>query len=384
MNILTPTKEQQRSLDKAKIRLMTKPDTVFFSELVFSHKTVWTDSIPTAGVNGVTMFFNPEFWNEQSEEQQLGLLVHEALHTALMHITRKGVRDSKIHNIAADHVINIMITDRGFKIPDGGYCDYRFRGMHTNQVYDILMAEKKTNPLQDLNGDEAMDGIGEDLLPCPEGLTPKELEDRIEQTVVRASIRSEQEKDSAGTIPGDIKIFLNGLLKPKLPWDRLLLRYMNNMTRSDYSMAKPNRKYLPEFYLPTLSTKRLSDIAFSVDSSGSVSDDEFKQFISDTSQVIKRLTPEQITFIQFDTKIHSVNKIKSLRDLMNLTFTGRGGTDVTELIEWANKNKPELLVVFTDGAFIAPKVKTKVNTLWIIHNNKGFVPPFGHVIHYTI
>ena len=76
--------------------------------------------------------------------------------------------------------------------------------------------------------------------------------------------------------------------------------------------------------------------------------------------------------------------IKSVQELMQLKFTGRGGTDITTVIEWANQNKPQLLMVFTDGFFRFPGIRTKVPTTWLIHNNPTFAAPFGKVVHYEI
>ena len=96
------------------------------------------------------------------------------------------------------------------------------------------------------------------------------------------------------------------------------------------------------------------------------------------------MKPECITFIQFDTEIHSVDHVKSVQELMQLKFTGRGGTAITPVIEWANQNKPQLLMVFTDGFFRFPGIQTKVPTTWLIHNNPTFAAPFGKVVHYEI
>ena len=52
----------QKALDKAKVALMSKPDSVFFTTVCFSLKHVWDDSIPTAQTNGLEIRYNPEFF----------------------------------------------------------------------------------------------------------------------------------------------------------------------------------------------------------------------------------------------------------------------------------------------------------------------------------
>lgn len=96
------------------------------------------------------------------------------------------------------------------------------------------------------------------------------------------------------------------------------------------------------------------------------------------------MKPDKITVIQFDTEIKSVNEVRNVRELMNISFTGRGGTLINPVLEWANKNKPQLLLVFSDGYFHFYALETKVNTLWLIHDNEKFQAPFGKTIHYEV
>ena len=125
-------------------------------------------------------------------------------------------------------------------------------------------------------------------------------------------------------------------------------------------------------------------MAIAVDVSGSVSDEEFKVFVSETHSIMRMLHPKKISLIQFDVGIKSVSEVKNVKELMGVQFKGRGGTHIDPVLEWANENKPQLLLVFTDGDFHKPKVETRANTIWLIHNNKDFKAPFGKIIHYNI
>ena len=126
------------------------------------------------------------------------------------------------------------------------------------------------------------------------------------------------------------------------------------------------------------------DIAIAVDASGSVSDDDFKVFVSETNGILRMMKPDKLTLIQFDSKIKSVDKIGSIQDLMNVQFFGRGGTRIEPVMEWAKENKPKLLLVFTDGEFNFYNTDYKTNTVFLIHNNPRFKSPYGKVIHYEI
>lgn len=364
-----------KALSKAKIALMTLPDTVFFCELAFSLKYEWDDTMPTACTNGVYMKLNPEWFMALTQPQQIGLILHETMHTVYMHMLRRGHRDHRRYNIAGDHVINLMLLERRFQLPPDGYHDPAFKGMTTEAVYDLL----PTDPDPDFTPD-VVEG------DCVE--SPQEIEQQVQQTLIRAALRSEQEGDTPGTVPGDIKLFLDGLLNPKLPWNKILIQYLNRYTKSDYSWRRPNRRFMPEFYLPSLHSTSLIDLAIAVDISGSVTDYEFKTFISEIAAIFRMLKPEKITLIQFDTAIKSVDSIKGFNDLVNVSFTGRGGTDFEPVLQWAQtkSNTPQLLLVFTDGAFRFRTQTYKGDVLWLIHNDKKkrFNPPYGKTIHYEV
>lgn len=377
---------QEKALSQTKIALMARPDSVFFCELAFSLKCQFSEETQTASTNGKRILFNPNFFMQQTPEARLGLLLHETLHPAYLHLTRRGARDPKLWNIAADHVINLVILERGFKLPEGGYHDERFRGMHTEQVYDILKDEQD-NSAEDPS-DEPMGGTGLDLEEAGEDCTPQEIaeiEEMVEQAVVRAAIRSQQEGDKPGTVPGDLQFFIDKLLKPKLPWNRILQKYLSEYTKGDYTFRKPNRRFFPDYYLPSLHSEALMDIAVAVDASGSVSDDEFQRFISEIAGIFRMTKPKRISLITFDTAIRQVDEVTSFQALSRIEFTGRGGTDIGEVVDWINQHKPRLTLVFTDGHFDFRDHLTQHDTVWLIHGGiPQFQPPFGKTIRYEV
>ncbi len=162
-------------------------------------------------------------------------------------------------------------------------------------------------------------------------------------------------------------------------------KYLNAFSKSDYSFRKPNRRFFPEYHLPSLYGNKLMNLTIAVDTSGSVSDEDFHVFVSEVASILRMMKPDEITLLQFDTGIKSIDKIKDIKDLMKCKFTGRGGTQIAPVLEWANANKPQLLLVFSDGEFNFYGSTTKSETLWIIHNDTqgSFKPTFGKTIHYS-
>lgn len=361
--------EHEIALSKAKIQLMSRPNSAFFTTLCFSLIHMFDESIPTACTNGKQVRYNPKFFMELSPEERVFLLLHETLHCAYLHMDRLKERTHRKWNIACDHVINLQLIERGFSMPKDGYASSQYAGMSSEEVYDLLPDDPQAPCDMDLQE--------------PEG-DPGELAKDIQDILVRASVQSRVSGDAPGTIPGEIEIFLNKLLNPKLPWNRILQKYLQSFAKNDYSFRKPNRRFFPKHHLPSLYSNNLMDIAIAVDTSGSVSDRDFLRFISETHSILRMMKPEKIHLIQFDTQIKSVDVIKNTNDLSKTTFTGRGGTYIDPVVKWANENKPQLLLVFTDGHYSFPKESTKIPVIFLIHENPAFTSPFGKVIHYEI
>lgn len=363
----------QLALNKAKIQLMTRPDSTFFTTVLFSLVHIWDNSLSTAATNGKYIKYNTEFFMSLDEEERLFLLLHETLHVVLMHMCRLGERDHSKWNKAADYVINALLISLGYKMPSMGLYDPQYIGMSTEEVYKLLP------------DDDPQDCPWPDLEAPSEEIIEK-VNEAIKEILIRAAIQSKMAEDKPGTIPGEVQIFLDNLLTPKLPWHRILKKDLNSLAKHDYSFRRPNRRFQPDHYLPSMYSETLVDVAVGTDTSGSVSDYDYSTIITETASIFKTVKPKKLTLIQFDTKIKDVSVLKSIHDLRSVKFEGRGGTDIHPLLDWAVINKPQLLLIFTDGHFKfkseLPIIKSKI--IWLIHNNNKFKAPFGKVIHYEI
>lgn len=386
----------QLALDRAKIALIQTPESAFFTTIVFSLKQRWNDKISTACTDGVYMEWNPEFFMSLPPEQRVGVMVHEGCHVAYDHMGRLNLgkqRCPDIWNRAADHVINLMIEARGFKLPSFRLADARFKDMSTEQVYDILEKEAangKPMPQQKMPDlvyvpmdGPGTDGQGGDKDGEGSGMSAAERDARVRAIIIRAAMASKMAGEKPGTVPGEVELFLDNLLNPKLPWQTLLRRYFTEFSKNDYSWKRPNRRFFPAHYLPSLHSINLQDMTFYVDISGSVEDFQFKLFISEIAGVLKMLKPKKITIVQFDTKIHHVNSVTNMQELSKIHFHGRGGTHIECILKHMEDNKNSLSLVFTDGHFSWPRDRFPHKILWLINDNERFKPHYGNAIHFS-
>ena len=380
---------EDRALSRAKIQLIRIPNTIFYTTILFSLKTMWTEKIETAATNGTHLYINPVFFLDLSEELRIGVIVHEVLHVALQHMIRCKDMHRKLGNVAADHVINLTILGTGkYKLPEWVLKDGRFTGMNTEQVYQILYDEAEK--------EKANGGAGADGIMIPGGADVQYPEDSIEADVIeravagiiqKASMTAKSENQQAGDIPGDVDIYLQEVINPKLPWNVILQNYFTAFAKDDYSWSRPNRMFMPDHYLPSPFSEAVCNLAEAFDLSGSVSHEEISHFVTENLIIREMLSPEIITVIGFDTEITGIQEITPEMDLFTeLAFKGGGGTDIDPVLQWAIDNNPEVLLIFTDGEFAMPgkELHPTCPVIWLIHDNEDFTAPFGEVILYDI
>jgi len=377
------TEHSQEALDKAlsktKISLLRYPDSAFFATLVFNLKHEFSEAIPTACTNGKTIRYNPDFFMKLDRKERLGLILHEIMHVAMLHMVRLKSHDPVRWNVATDLWINPQLLDRGFTLPKGALVDRQYDGLSSEEIYDKL---PDPDPEEVETHFELGDGGGSDALTEEQ---TEELEAEIQDILVQAQIQSRMAGDKAGTIPGEIELYIDQLLKPKLPTATLLRRYLNSFNKDDYSWKRPNRRFMPDHYLPSLHSEALGHIAVAVDASASVSDDEFHRFVSEVGGILRQMRPKRISLVTFDSQVRSVDEVHNLRELVQVSFTGRGGTSIEPVLEWVEAHTPQVTLVFTDGYFhYPPNHRTRQALIWLVHSNPRFKAPHGKTFHYQL
>lgn len=372
-------------LKKAKIAMMMRPDTVFYTTILFSLEQEFTEDIPTLATNGKKLLINPEFFTNYDQDFQLMFLSHEVLHVALDHMHRAQDRDHQLWNIAGDYVINDLLVLAGYPMPEFAAHDATYRDMTTEQVYDLL--DQKTGAQKaTFMSSMRSNNNGEDIQypDSSDGSADNVTKEEVAEIVLRAVTQVKAMDKGIGSIPGEAVITLDRVLNPRLPWHTILQNYLLDFSKDDYSFRRPNKRFLPNHYLPTAHTESITNLAIAVDCSGSVTDTEFNIFIGKICEIQQTVNPKKITVVPFDTRIKNVQTLNQGEDaLRTLVFNGRGGTNITPVLEWVKDNKPTVALVFTDGHFMQREPLTKdTPILWIINDNADWCTDYGQVIHY--
>jgi predicted metal-dependent peptidase len=408
MEIVSPDKAEKidAAFTQARIELMRHDKWTFFSALtmLLKQEVDTNPNVKDAAVSDTHTYYNSDYMLSLTKMQRVTVMAHLAMHVALKHGLRQGDCDPALYNEACDHVTNLALAGAGFDPIPEWKCDSRFRDMTVPQVYKILLDEQPPQPPQPQPDPDSGDGQGQpqqgegdkpypmsgDILP-PEKGEDGEAKDEIE---VSAEIDSKlmqaaqmvEMGSNPGNIPKDIQVYLDSLLKPKLPMAYYLRRFFRKLDKSDYSWKKINRRFAP-MMIPGLSSEnKLDDLVFAYDMSCSVTMEDIKRYNSEMVGVTRQLRPDSVKIVQFDTQIKSVDTVKSVKDLMALKLVGRGGTNIEPLMQWAKKNKPKALIVFTDGEYRHPETNPGCPVLWMIHgySRERFNCDFGTIIRFEV
>ena len=399
--------DAEDALSKAKVKLMIKKDCAFFATLILQTPVYWltADEVDTAATDGKNLFFNPEFFLGLDPDERIFLVLHEVMHNVYNHGIRLGFRDHTTWNEAGDYVINDDLIQRGFKMPKDGLHDVGYRGMSADEVYEDLISKKDKGqsnapaPWQDIKappdsqqGDGTPDpnGNGQGGQGQNQGLggvqapTAQEVEDHNKNLLTQATQASQMSGDKAGTVPGSLERTLEEMLKPKLPWNKILAKFLFSLNKNDYSWRKPNRRFISQgIIMPSLHSEGVGRIDFAVDTSGSVSESDFNRFISEIGYVFKTFNPKEIGVMQFDSVLQSNDKCCSVQDFLKIKFSGGGGTRIEPVLEVFKDNDAKALIILTDGyLYHGAELDPKKPVVWAIYDNPRFVPNFGTAIHF--
>ena len=124
----------------------------FFGSVVASVDYKENKDIPTAGTDGETIYYNPEYLESLSVEEQTFIFAHEVCHIAFNHILRSEGKDPKLWNIATDAVINQFLKRDGLKMALGGIDMAEAINYDAEQLYEKLLQEKQQRQQQQQTG----------------------------------------------------------------------------------------------------------------------------------------------------------------------------------------------------------------------------------------
>lgn len=364
---------------KAKTRMILNQP--FFAQIAVSLQFVNTDDmgegvskqITTMATDGTHVYWNPQFVEELSLDEVTGVIAHEVMHVVWLHMLRRGDRNHTLWNIAGDYAINPTVMDAGFILPRDpkykGLYDEKYRNWTADAIYNDLLKDAVKIEMEfsadgdpdsgDDKGDgqggkgkkvlwgAILDAKGKDGEPLSES-QKRELEEEIKIKVKSAA----EAAKSIGKLPGGLEGLIDAVGKPKINWKDYIQNWVSGKIPDDYSWTRPNRKMMTNYgiYMPRMQMNGAGIGVLSIDTSGSVSDEELRSFVREIVGVIEICNPEKLIIVQHDAIVQKIEEWQAGDDFSGLKIKGRGGTNITPVFKkLSDLDDPiDWMIVFSD------------------------------------
>ena len=399
-----------KRITKARAQLILRKPFFGFLSLRLEPKEMKAEDMPmpTMGTDGERLYYVPEFVNEQSDEHLQSIVCHECLHAALAHIWRRGEREPLRWNLAIDGAVNYQLQEQGFPLPPGLVMLPEAEKLSAEELYARIRQEEQKFSISGAggetrqiegdawddhsqhgkadsgdNGDGEGGGASREMESMGKALAEaekraRELESKWKEWVSQAR----QIAKSQGTGLGSLEQQIDELLEPRLPWKELLRNFVLSTAKSNYRLIPPNRKHIWRgLYLPSIYGEEV-EIAFAVDTSGSMSDEEVKEGLSEVKAICDQFEGYTIHLYQCDYGIQEYRELTAYNFDFPDKIKGRGGTSFVPVFEdIAEKNlNPACLIFFTDLLGDFPDMPPQYPVIWLATTEQEV--PFGEIIRY--
>jgi predicted metal-dependent peptidase len=355
-------------------------------------------AVPGLGTIGITkhmlLVYDPEWIAQRTQEEMGALYWHEVMHKVLDHHNRRGDKNPYLYNVAGDIFINDQGRNMQLMFPKGGMFPELFgfpKNLSTEEYYALLYkkAEEQIKEIIDeLQKDpnawksgQCGSGAGNPMENEPDGPeTGARSESELQQLRQRVAeaVKQHVQSKGRGDLPLGIDRWADEVTKPpKVPWQTILGRVVRQAVAFrpgavDYSYSRisrrqggigfgPGRPIVPAFVRP------VPRVAFVLDTSGSMGQDQLAAGIAEATGVLKA-TGAEITFMSCDYAVHAVGKVTNPAELAKLVKGGGGSSFVPAFEHLAKmRDRPQLAVFATDGAILVPPQPPKgMRVIWLL------------------
>lgn len=353
--------------------------------------------IPTMAV-GITrqvdlgLYYNPEFVLSLTQYELRAVLIHEALHILLNHISRGYYYgyNSRVANYAADMAINCHISG----LPTWALFPEKF-GFPNFQSTEWYYEKIKEEAMKNSNGntDQYLDGKSGQQADdhskwndCEKDIIKEKLRNISEKAI------KEQHQRGWSKIGTDLAKQIIDANKTIINWKREVRWFINKMISAGRTATRSriNRKEqalkvnrvdrLKDIYVQPGAKKDFkSKLLVAIDTSGSVSDEEISVFLGEVNGMISHV---QCDVIFWDTEV-CTKPVTISKKIKRMNVAGRGGTDFTPALRFAEQNNYDGIICFSDGYFQIPTRNTSIRVLWGFSQVQD-IPSYGKLVHINI
>ena len=397
-----------------KIRINFLFNHPFLSVLALSIPTIYEENIYSAfQTNGIRLSIDSKKLEKYSIDEITYLYAHTLLHIVLKHPYRQKTREKKLWNQSCDLVINLIMSSFSNigTMPNDEVLDLDLEDKCVEEVYEILYKkseEENVSKQEEEKKDEEIkttanqkgklkayiyDESKLDIEEVNDEKTSQGDREKLDGIIIQAlSIAKNNSKEYVG-----LQIEIDTLIKPEISLQDTLKEYLiASLFEKTATYNRPNRRFIHSgLYLPgNKKSEELIEVYIALDSSSSVSLDEYKKFLGVIKDVCDGFYEYSVSVLPFDLKVKEEHIIKfdsfnPLKEEKIFIPKSDGGTDFDEVLRYLKKSteirSDNLLMVLSDGEFEISESLVS-NTLFIISAKKNIkkFEVYGRVIQFNL
>lgn len=338
----------------------------------------------TMSVDGVTLKYNEEWTMTLTDKELIGVMAHETMHCAMLHIFRENGRDHQQWNEACDYAINGLLLKEGFRLPEGALVDPQWDGMAAEEIFAQRKQEQQDGQGGSENPSPSPTG---DFQPAPAGEepgTPGEEAQGMDETDWQiAAEQASAVARKAGKMSGDVDRLMKTARVARTDWRAILREFVEQVLPSDYSWTQPNRRYISSgLYLPGMIRENLPKIGIAVDTSGSVDQRMLADFASELTAILHEARPESMQVVYCDSSVKGEETFSPEDSEVILNAKGGGGTAFQPALDRFNEDPPICVIYLTDLDAGMPK-EPDYPVLWCVPEYVRREVTFGQIVRYS-
>ena len=172
-----------------------------------------------------------------------------------------------------------------------------------------------------------------------------------------------------GKLPAHLQRLVEVYRTSQLNWREQLLQFVTSCFGGGRRWLPPNRRYISQgLYLQSYRDQKLKAV-IALDSSGSTTR-YLSDFLAELNAIMTSFGNYELTVIQCDAEIHSVEKFTPDNPLEpgKMQLEGGGGTDFRPVFEYIDTELPdiEILLFLTDGYEAIPERQPPYPVIWCL------------------
>jgi len=363
------------------------------------------------------MYYKDAYIKTLTNEQIIGVLCHEILHLSLLHLLRRGERQPQRWDMATDLSVNSILLQNKIQLPydavvpdnkdifmtEDGTTIEECSKKTAEELYSIIPEQPQEDQNQNSGGGQGQgngngqgqgNGNGDNQdqnnqdnnqnqndnkdnqnngqnqnqqnknqpqnkqkgfdshLPSNDmsNKEKKDTEDDWKDKTMQAAAYAK----SKGNLPLGLERLISELHKEKVKWRSLLHRYLQQLLPVDYCWSRPSKKSLAAgTYLPSVTKEKIS-VCVGIDASGSISDEELVDFLSEMVGVARTYQGSiDMRILTHDVDVHTDILISNANKelIKKIKIKGGGGTSHQPIMNYINEKvrNCKISIFFTDG-----------------------------------